>query len=279
MAQEKSGVDTTAALTELPSGVMLQIIQLTDCHLFADPEMPLRGIVTRRRFEQVLEEVGRQFPRADLLVLTGDTAHDEQRGTYEAVREALGAWEGRLRLIPGNHDDRPSLAAVFPGHYEPVEERLTFTCAANGWRVIGLDSQRPGEVPGSLEPRQLEWLDQRLSDARDVPTLLLVHHPPILVNSPWIDRLRLQDAHALGLVLSRHPQVRLVSCGHVHQEAWGSLGGVTVLTTPAVGPPFRARTAELEIDDRPPCYRLLELLEGGQWRTQVLECGERGTLA
>jgi len=64
----------------------------------------------------------------------------------------------------------------------------------------------------------------------------------------------------------------LICCGHVHQETASSLAGATVLTTPAVGPQFRPRTAELEIDPGPPAYRLIELYPGGEWSSQVLRC-------
>jgi len=64
--------------------------------------------------------------------------------------------------------------------------------------------------------------------------------------------------------------VKLVCCGHVHQESATSIGGVTVLTTPAVGPQFRPRTEELQIDPLPPAARLIELEPDGSWSTQVI---------
>jgi 3',5'-cyclic-AMP phosphodiesterase len=258
----------------LRDGSSLQIIQLTDCHLFTDPKTVLRGIVTWPRFQRVLEDIQREFPDVDLLIMTGDTAHDEQLATYESVREALGSWCDRLRIIPGNHDERAALTNVFRSACSSEGDRVVFELNRKGWQVIGLDSQIPGEVPGSLEHHQLDWLDSLLARTRELPTLLLVHHPPIQVNSLWLDRLRLRDADELATIVAAHPQVRLIGCGHVHQEAWGSLAGAAVMTTPAVGPPFRARTAELEIESRPPCYRWLELRADGNWRTQVISLRE-----
>jgi 3',5'-cyclic-AMP phosphodiesterase len=247
-----------------------QIVQLTDCHLFADPEVELRGIHTWPRFLAAIEDVQQRFPDADLLAITGDTAHDEQRATYEAVRQALGPWCDRLRIIPGNHDHRNALLEAFPAGCQAVGDRVTFEVRPNDWQIIGLDSHLPGEVAGSLLSDQLAWLDERLTSHPELPTLLLVHHPPIEVGSPWLDRLRLQDAEGFTSLLTRHSHVRLVGCGHVHQEVTSRLGNATVFTTPAVGPPFRPRTAELEIDCRPPSYRVIELSADGNWRIQVI---------
>ena len=249
-----------------------RIVQLTDCHLFADPPQALRGTVTRPRLTTVLDDVRRRVPDAELVALTGDTAHDESPETYLAVREALGESCQRVRIVPGNHDDRAALRAAFPQTSTGPAERVTFEATLGSWQVIGIDSQRPGESPGAIGADQLEWLRRRLESSQQ-HTLLLMHHPPILVGSPWLDRIGLQDAAELTRLLEAHPQVRLLCCGHVHQELAGSIGRTSVLTTPAVGPQFRPRTEELVIEPAAqPAYRVLELHADGSWRSQVLRC-------
>ena len=248
---------------------------MTDCHLFADPQQSLRGVDTRARFTAAIEGLRARVPDADLLVLTGDTAHDEQRETYLEVREALSDVLDRVRIVPGNHDNRAALSEVFPQTTTGPEGRVTFEHAWSDWQVIGLDSQRPGESPGSLGPEQLEWLEQRIEQG-PAHTLLFWHHPPIGVGSPWLDRIGLQDAPELSRLIASHPGVRLVCSGHVHQELAGTIGSTTVLTTPAVGPGFHPRTAELEIDaSASPACRLLELSGDGTWRSQVLRFDAR----
>ncbi|MBI3865978.1 MAG: phosphodiesterase [Planctomycetia bacterium] len=255
-----------------------RVVQITDCHLFADPAQALRGIVTWPRFVAVLEDVRQQVPDADLLVITGDTAHDEARATYEAVREALTDWTGRVRIIPGNHDNRADLRELFPTAQDGPAGRVTFSETWDEWQVIGLDSQRPGELAGSLGDEQLEWLQSCLRATAQLPTLLFLHHSPIPVQSPWLDRIGLQDAAAFERILRDHLHVRLICCGHVHQEVVGSLGGAATFTTPAVGPPFRPRTEQLEIDSAPPGYRVLELQADGRWSTQVLRAASQSAL-
>lgn len=246
-----------------------RIVQITDCHLFADPQQPLRGIVTRPRLVAVLDDIRRRVSELDLLVLTGDTAHDEAASTYDAVVELLTDWCDRVRIIPGNHDDRGCLRTCFPQATTGPAGRITFQQAYDGWQVIGLDTHKPGELPGRLGPEQLAWLRGCLH-ASQLPTLLFCHHPPIMVHSRWLDTIGLEDTGDLEGILRDHPQVRLIVTGHVHQECAGSFAHAAVLTTPAVGPQFRPRTGELVIEDARPAYRVLELEADGRWSSQVL---------
>src|SRR5262249_452614 len=132
-----------------------RIVQLTDCHLFADPEQSLRDVVTWPRLVPLFHQVRQQVPDAELVLFTGDTAHDEARGTYISVLalldNSLGAeWNERVRIIPGNHDHRGWLGELFSQHTNGPADRVTFHAQWPDWQLIGLDSQRPGELPGSL---------------------------------------------------------------------------------------------------------------------------------
>jgi len=253
----------------------LTIVQLTDCHLFTDPRGSLRGIETQPRLRQVIADVRRRVPDFDVLVVTGDTANDEADATYEAFRMELGDWSERLRIVPGNHDDRSSLTRLFPDACERIGERVGFVTETPDWIVIGLDSQLSGQTAGELGGEQLAWLRARLGAAPELDALLFIHHPPIPVGSAWLDEIGLHDAAELGALIAAHPRVRAVISGHVHQEVSGSIGGAAVHTTPAVGPQFRPRTTSFEIDPGPPGYRIVELRPAGAWSTTVVRCNVR----
>jgi Icc protein len=250
----------------------LTIVQLTDCHLFTDPDGSLRDVATRPRLHAVVEDICERVPDFDLLVVTGDTAHDEAQATYEEFRAELADWVDRLRIVPGNHDNRAALRRVFPVATEEIGDHVGFRVERGEWLVIGLDSQLTGEDAGELGPGQLAWLDDRLAVDPARNAVLFLHHPPIAVESPWVDRIGLLDAGALETVLAQHPQVRAVITGHVHQEASGRCGGADVHTSPAVAPQFRPHTETLVIDPGPPAYRIIELYPTGDWSTTVVRC-------
>ena len=81
----------------------------------------------------------------------------------------------------------------------------------------------------------LAWLDDELSQAPRVPTLLATHHPPFATGVPAWDELGLPiaDRRALAAVVARHGQVRRVAAGHVHRMISSDLGGRPVLSVPS----------------------------------------------
>ena len=247
---------------------MPRIVQITDCHLFAD-RRELRGIATWPRLEAVLAEIRERFSDCECLVVTGDTAHDEIEETYRAFSETLGDLAEKLLLIPGNHDNREAMAKVFSECCVLKGGRLNFQNTAGAWQLIGLDSHIPGEVPGQLGEEQLAWLTDTLTQTAALPTLIFVHHPPVAMNSRWLDGIGLADGAQLLKTLEQFSNTKLVCCGHVHQESSTTTAGPVVLTTPAVGPQFRPRTDEMQLDPLPPALRVIDLADDGTWSSQV----------
>ena len=214
-----------------------RVVQITDLHLIADPRGELKGVCTRASLLTVLDVLRRNFASAERLIVTGDLAHDELRETYEALRELLADWWPKLRLIPGNHDNRGFMRQVFGDRVTVVDDRNVFTDSIGGWRLIGLDSQLTGEVRGQLGPKQLEWLAHELAAEPRQSTAIFLHHPPLAVGTGWLDgigidpvlqrgrgkagddrrtrdavppgRRRCRDAPR-GAVSRRHPQLQLL---------------------------------------------------------------------
>ena len=200
-----------------------RLIQLTDLHLFQDPAGSLGGIRTWDSFRAILDQIRRRHPNSDYLILTGDIAQDEALETYLMLREALEEWLPRLHIIPGNHDDRDNLRAVFPELFAGNQDTLNFDLSAEGWRVIGLDSQVTGEVFGRVDGEQLAWLKTELATTPNTPTLLFVHHPPVPINVRWLDEVGLDEAADLLRLIETSAAIKIVCAGHVHQEFSGQI--------------------------------------------------------
>jgi Icc protein len=248
----------------------LRLIQITDLHLLADPAAELRGVCPRARLECVLVALLAERACADRLIITGDLTHDDRLETYQALHALLRDWVDTLRVIPGIHDERGAMRDVFGERITAAAERNVFCEERGGWQLIGLDTHLGGSVAGRAGEQQLAWLAGQLERAANRPTLVCLHHPPVLVGSRWLDQVGLEDAAELNAILFRHPQVRLICCGHVHQELSVGSGGRTVLTTPATAVQFRPGTATLEVDGAAPGYRVIELEDDGTWRSRVV---------
>lgn len=187
-------------------------------------------------FESALTRLVPRTGAIDALVLTGDIANAASLAAYRRLRARLQALPHPVYVIPGNHDSRRRLHAVFGDRLVAGRERANFVAHARGLRLIGLDSSWPWRNAGRLGREQLRWLATLL--AENVPSLLFVHHPPLRVGTWWLDRDRLRDAQGLTDVL-RGSSVRGVFFGHVHQEHEGEVAGIPAFGTPSAAYQFR----------------------------------------
>ena len=251
----------------------VRILQLSDPHLLSDPDGRLRGVPTYRSLQQVLLHLDREAAGFDRVILTGDLAHDEQRETYRLLRRTLEERNTPGRMIPGNHDSRVFMREVFPEMSGPGRDFFSFSLNLPGWKLVGLDSRLPGFVSGQVGHRQLAWLRRELEADPGTPTILFIHHVPVPVGCPWMDRIGLEDAGSLSRVVDAAPQVQLVCCGHVHHEFRGQLGNATVLAAPSTAFQFLPQGESPVFDPIPPGARILEL-DGSRWRTSVVRVPE-----
>ena len=246
------------------------IVQITDLHLMSDPRAELKGVCTRATLQAVLDLLRRNFGSAERLIVTGDLAHDELCETYVALRELLADWLPMLRVIPGNHDNRDFMRQIFSDQVTAADNRNVFADSVGDWRLIGVDSQRPGEVRGQLGESQREWLTRELATEPLRPTAVFLHHPPLKVGTGWLDEIGLEDAETLLELLRRSPQVKFVCCGHIHHEMTVTQAGVLLLTTPSTSVQFLPETEVLIPDSVPPGFRILDLEPDGSFRTRVV---------
>lgn len=209
-----------------------KVVQISDTHLLADRTGCVAEVPTWLSFCAVLDDIDERHGNFDLLVVTGDLAQDELEPTYAHLREGLGERLSRSRLIPGNHDDRPALRKIFPEFFSADAQWLTFAVDCGNWRVVGLDSQVTGAVHGALSAEQLKWLDDELSH-HPQPHLIFLHHPPLAIGVPWMDGIRLRNEEPFLELLSKHPHVKAVSAGHVHQPFSQTTSAPAIYTAPS----------------------------------------------
>jgi Icc protein len=133
-------------------------------------------------------------------------------------------------------------------------------------RFLLLDSILPGKVEGELSARQLTWLERQLAETRDRPTWIFLHHQPLPIHIRWLDALGLQNQEEFLAVLARHPQVRLVGYGHVHQVRRWRYRGVLFLGVPALAFQISPVSQEMAVTPDSPGFRRFEVT-GGEYRT------------
>ncbi|MEB3338649.1 MAG: 3',5'-cyclic-AMP phosphodiesterase [Leptolyngbyaceae bacterium] len=244
----------------------LRIAQVTDTHLFANPDQIHKGFVTQKSLQAVLEDLKALEPLPDLLLLTGDLSQDESADSYRNLQEALTPLERPIYWLPGNHDSLPMMEQVLQNSFILPEKNFT----AGGWNFLLLNSGVVGEVHGQLSSETLVWLDTQLNQMGNHPTLIALHHPPLWVGSDWLDTITLQNSEEFFAVIDRHPQIKLVIFGHIHQEFAYQRQEVWYLGTPSTCMQFQPKSSRFSLDQtQQPGFRLLTLYPDGTWETQV----------
>jgi 3',5'-cyclic AMP phosphodiesterase CpdA len=237
------------------------LLQLSDPHLGAtwaegDPAELLAETVDRIRAHG---------PGPDAVLVSGDLTEHATDEEYERVRELLEPLAAPIHVLPGNHDDRAALRRHFElsgAGGEPVQEAIDL----GPLRLVVLDSTRAGEDGGELDGERLAWLEATLAADAGRPTVLALHHPPLVTGVPAWDELLFPPSDRLGLaaVVEAHPQVRRIVAGHLHRAIAGTLGGRSVLVAPSTyvqfEPDFAAAT--LLLSSERPGYAVHTLVQG-----------------
>ena len=249
----------------------MRLIQLTDCHLFDDPGLRLGGVDTQATLAAVIDALARADSPPDVVLATGDLAHLGEAGAYGRVRSLLQTLAMPVYCLPGNHDHRETFAAAMPGDGVHVTRSLRL----DGWQLVFLDSTIPGEEDGCLSEAELAALDEALGAHPSLFALVCLHHHPVVVGGAWRDEIALQNPGDLFAVLDRHPSVRGLLFGHIHQVFDSTRNGVRLMGTPSTCFQFIPDNNRLGIGNDPPAYRRLALAPDGGIESTVHWVGAR----
>ncbi|MDJ0732553.1 MAG: 3',5'-cyclic-AMP phosphodiesterase [Nostocaceae cyanobacterium] len=243
----------------------ISIAQVTDIHLFADENQELLGMPTSESFGVVIQRLKELDSKLDLLLLTGDLSGDGKPESYERVDNLLRPLQIPTYWLPGNHDCAMTMEEIL--NLGLFSRRKSFE--RGGWHFILLDSSVPDCVHGHLSLETLDWLDFQLTITANKPTLIALHHPPFAVNSDWLDTSKLQNSQELFAILDRHPQVKLVLFGHIHQEFQHQRHQVQYLGTPSTCIQFCPQSSNFALEQKSPGFRHLKLYPQGTWETWI----------
>lgn len=213
------------------------IAQISDTHIAGWGERAYGIAPTAENLARCVDHINRFDPKPDLVLVTGDITN---RGLPEEVERAASLLS-KLRcpfyIIPGNHDDRSGLWSVFGGHACPSRAQGFMNYVIEGYdvRLIGMDSTIPGAPGGEICETRALWLDERLSEAKEQPTVIFMHHPPLKCGVSETDVDGFVGADLLGDVFEKYTNIERVICGHIHLQAHVRWRGTVVSTAPSMG--------------------------------------------
>lgn len=212
------------------------IAQVSDLHVIADGTR-LNGVVdTHATLGAAIEHIAALDPQPDVVLATGDLTQDGLPEDYVLLRSAFGRLSMPVYVIPGNHDNRTNLRAAFAegGYLPKTDTFLHYTVDRFPVRLIGLDTVIDGQVGGQMCRERLRWLEDRLSEQPERPTVIFMHHPPFTTGIAFMDRPAFGGGADLEALISRFSHVHLVTCGHVHRAIQTRWAGTLAAVAPSI---------------------------------------------
>jgi Icc protein len=238
------------------------VVQLSDAHVRDDDPQP------ERMLADAIRDVAALRPAPGAVLVTGDLTEHGSPHEYERVRALLSALTMPVHVLGGNHDDREHLRASFPAPgAQADDEDYRYIARCGPLRLVALDTTDPGRDAGRLGAERLAWLDARLAEEPATPTVVAMHHPPLLLGIRVWDDIGLSDADRAGLgeVVAGHRHVRRIVAGHVHRAVLGSVGGCPVFACPSTwiqGLLDFAHPEQLSVVAEPPGFGLHVAVDG-----------------
>jgi Icc protein len=241
------------------------VLQLTDLHLFAEAEGLFNGINTRDSFASVLKHVQQHYIPPDVIVITGDLAHDGELATYQFIANSLKPFNAPVYCVLGNHDNFENAHQVYPLMPIATDQH----CLLDSWQIILIDSNyqpMPDNYEGEVSQAELNRLEELLARHPDKWTLIGMHH-----NLPDHDdrgvSFEVRNYQQVMACFEQQPKLKLVLSGHVHQEFVIVQNGICYLSTPSTG--YQSLSKSGQITHEAPGYRWLKLYQNGRFETDV----------
>ena len=220
------------------------VAQITDLHIGFD-----RGNIHElnvRRLNMVIDQLMAMRPRPSLLLVTGDMVENgDDRDAYEHMHALVGRWDGPIMWAIGNHDDRATFRSVLPAVPVDAAGFVQYEADHGGLRFLVIDTLDEGRHGGMVCAGRAAWLSERLDERREVPTVIVLHHPPVDTGIDWMSALSCEEwVRRLDAVIAPAAQVVGMIAGHVHRPIATSFAGKPLVVCASTAP-----TLALDLDD------------------------------
>ena len=243
----------------------MKVLQISDTHIYEDPDKELGGIHTRDSLSAVMQAATHQYD-FDLTVLTGDLSMDGSMASYQWLKMKLDSLKHPYYVLPGNHDNLMHLRTVFDLPTNPYPSLIKH----QHWKILLLNTLNKGFVHGSLDDEELERLERYLLDDQTRKTAIFMHHPAVKVGCNWLDKINLKGGRDRFIKIVNRFNVEVVVAGHVHQESQWILNGTRFLTSPSTCAQFKPNSYDFALDTTYPAFRMFEFNERKPFNSFVI---------
>lgn len=233
------------------------IVQISDTHIqSAAPAAAAR----LDDLVRTVQSINALPVKPDIVLHTGDVAHDATTADYAAARSVLSGLAAPLYATIGNRDRRDTFFTAFAGDgYLRAEFGFAqYAFDAGPLRLVAVDTQDDASALGGFCSARADDLRGLLAAGNGRPTLVFAHHPPVTLPEMKEPSLQYRDHGAAGMLvdcLAEAQSVIGVVTGHVHRARAVPLCGVTLTTVPSIAADLsREKNGEEYV--RRPIYQL-----------------------
>ncbi|MCB2128235.1 MAG: phosphodiesterase [Rhodobacteraceae bacterium] len=217
---------------------MTRIIQISDPHIVPHGQLAYGQVDTATALADCVETINRMLPEigpVDMVVVAGDLTDFGTEEEYLRFREIMAGLELPYRAVPGNHDNVAVMRACFSDRpWMPSEGPVNWALDFGDLALIGLDSNVAACAYGNLSEETLSFLSGTLDAQGGKPTIVTMHHPPVMTGIEKMDLQNLRDSTKLKAILSGYSGELRLTCGHVHRNIVAPFGSVICQIGPGV---------------------------------------------
>lgn len=222
------------------------IAQITDIHLGFDPDNPAE--FNAKRLDRVIRQLCEMDRTPDMLFATGDLVDRGDQDSYRRLQRALAACPFPVHMALGNHDERANFRAVFPDT-PGADGFVQYVVETAALRFIVLDTLEEGRHGGAFCEARARWLADRVAEAPDRPTVMVLHHPPIDTGIEWMTTSPQEPWVArLDAALAGHRNIVGLMTGHIHRPIVTGWKGRPLSVCPSTAPLVALTLADMDAD-------------------------------
>ena len=222
----------------------MRFIHITDTHISPEPDFEHYGHRTLANLEVVVDAINALTFPFDFVLHSGDVVEDRSEAGYQAAKRSLRRLRAPVYYVAGNHDDADLLCRVLTGR-SAAGGRLDYAWMVNGVQVAVFDTRGVHDPSGTLTGQQLSAV-RALCTPDGPPLVICLHHPPLPLDSPWLDQgwvvpqgvaptmLLEEGPQFLGAIRPARQRIRGVFFGHVHRAYQVVKDGVLFSSAPSV---------------------------------------------
>jgi 3',5'-cyclic-AMP phosphodiesterase len=228
------------------------IAQISDTHIALDTPDADRRI---RDFALTVADINALDPAPDVIVHTGDIAHNGRQDEYAQAVATLANARAPVYVLTGNRDNRAKLCEAFShrGYLMPDSDFVHYAIDDYPVRLIVLDTLSSGSNKGGFCHERVRHLIDMIDSETTKPIVVFTHHPPFEV-TVGPDSLHFDTPEVMSRLrraLQHSGRVVAVFSGHVHRAAAGYVESIPATVMPCIATTLRKGDYPPDMKTRP----------------------------